>query len=390
MDILIITSTFHPLTGGAETYARLLATGLAEAGHTVVIATDGSWLPPGEYPERDTENGYTVLRLRRFADELDRRDKVKWRQLANTVPADLHDLLGGFRPDVVHANSHETLTWSTQVALDSGAALVASLHEQNPDLEPFGAGRCALAYRVLPVGVFFAASDFYAGRARHYGVPEDRLRLVYHGVDTTLADPTAARRARTRFGVADDEFLLVCPGRVYTRKAQLDLARALPEIAAAVGGVRLLLAGRVSDFDYADRMWKLLDELDVAHLVTLAEDLNVDEMPAILAAADAVVQPSLEEGLGLATIEAMAQARPVVGTDVVGLREVLTDEADSLVVPVSDAGRLATAVIRIAGDPGLAESLGRGARATVLRRFDRRAMTEATLAGYEHALRARR
>lgn len=103
----------------------------------------------------------------------------------------------------------------------------------------------------------------------------------------------------------------------------------------------------MSDFDYATRLTVLLDELGLRERVTIAENLTVSDMPAVYWA-DVVVQPSLEEGLGLATIEAMAQGRPVVGTDVVGLREVLTHQVDSLVVPVSDAERPADAVLKIA------------------------------------------
>lgn len=388
MRILIITSSFHPLTGGAETYARLLARSLAESGHAVVVVTDGSWLP--DLPPRGREEGYEVIRLRQFAAELDRRDKARWRQIVNSVPTEIGALLGDFRPDVVHANSHETLIWAAEIALELDAVLAASLHEQNPDHETFGVGRCRLAYQVLPVDVYFAASEFYLSRARAYDVPVERLHLVYHGVDTQVGPAESREETRARVGLEPDAFLLLCPGRIYRRKAQLDLVRALPDILAVEPRAHLLLAGRVSDFDYAACVREEIVSLGVTRHVTIDEDLTSDDMTELYCAADVVVQPSLEEGLGLAAIEAMAQARPVVGTDVVGLREVLTDDIDSIVVPAEDPDQIARAVIRVARDPDLAERLASNARATVLRRFDRHIMAAQTLAGYQAGMASRR
>lgn len=380
----MLTSTYEPLTGGAETYLRLLSEGLVEQGHEVVVATDGSWLP--ELPGDRVEPGGRVLRLRAFAGRIDARDKVKWRQLQYSVLDELGELLHGQAFDVVHANSHETLVPASIVALDLGAALVCSLHEQNPDLERFGLGRCRLSYQVLPVDMYLAASEFYARRAAGFGVPGDRLRLIYHGVPDTSAGPGDREAVRAELRVTSAHRLIVLPGRVYARKAQLDLAAALPTVAARHPEVRVLLAGRVSDFEYERRMWRRLNELGVAGLVTLRQDYGAADMPLVYAAADLVVQPSLEEGLGLAVIEAMNAGRPVVGTNVVGIAEVVTHEHDGLLVPAADPQRLAGALLRLLDAPELADCLATRARATVRERFSRDRMVAQTLTAYRDAL----
>ncbi|WP_101254355.1 glycosyltransferase family 4 protein [Streptomyces barkulensis] len=384
MKILMLTSTYEPLTGGAETYARFLCEGLVARGHDVVIATDGSWLDG--FPLTSHEPGGRVLRLRTFAGRVDARDKVKWRQMQYSVLDELGDVLDGETFDVVHANSHETLTLASMVALDIDAALVCSLHEQNPDLERYGRGRCRLSYQVLPVGMYFAASRFYADRAVRFGVPADRLSLVYHGVPPIPVDARSRAAVRGWLGLSEGQRLVVLPGRVYTRKAQLDLAAALPSVVSRCPDVRVLLAGRVSDFDYEKRMWELLRELGVADRVTLRQDLGAADMPGVYAAADLVVQPSLEEGLGLALIEAMSAGRPVVGTRVVGISEVITHGVNGLLVPPSDPPRLAEAMVEVLTDRRLAASLASGARARAEERFSQDRMVTDTLAGYHSAI----
>ncbi|MFF1708293.1 glycosyltransferase family 4 protein [Streptomyces sp. NPDC058252] len=385
MRILVLTSSYEPLSGGAETYARSLCSGLTERGHEVVVVTDGSWLP--DLPRERTEAAGRVLRLRDFVVRSEAKDKVRWRQMQYSVLTEIGEALAGKTFDIVHANSHETLVLATMIALDQDAALVCSLHEQNPQLEVFGIGRTRLSYQVLPVDVYFAASRFYEQRALDFGVPPSRLRLIYHGVRTGPEACGDRDRLRTELGLGPANPLVVLPGRVYTRKAQIDLARALPAVLAALPQVRVLLAGRVSDFSYQRRLAELLAANGTAHAVTLREDFGAADMPDVYAAADLVVQPSLEEGLGLAAIEAMAAARPVVATRVVGLTEVVTDGRDGLLVPPSNPELLADALIGLLTDPERTARLAEGARRTSEERFSQRAMVEETLDGYRQAVR---
>ncbi|GIG20599.1 hypothetical protein Cch01nite_13230 [Cellulomonas chitinilytica] len=387
MRILFLTSTFEPLTGGAETYGRLLTTSLAAAGHDVTVVTDGSWLD--DLPAGTTEHGCRVLRLRRFAGEVDRRDKVVWRQLQYALLNELGDALDGETFDVVHANSHETLQLGLPVAEDQRAALVASLHEQNPDLEAFGAGRCRLAYGVLPVDMHIAASRFYHERAVRYGATPDRLRLVYHGVEGAPAAPGRAQ-ARAHLGLPADGPVVTCAGRLYTRKGQVHLADAFGKIRAAHPDAHLLLAGRVSDFDYARDVFDRLGAAVGDGAVTHHEDLTLADMPTVFAASDVAVQPSLEEGLGLAAIEAMQHGVPLVASDVVGLDEVVQDGVDGLLVPARDPDALAGAVLRVLGDRALGGHLVEGGLAAVAGRFSVEAMRDATLDAYEVARENRR
>ncbi|MFE7676283.1 glycosyltransferase family 4 protein [Streptomyces albidoflavus] len=384
MRILLLTSSFHPLTGGAESYARTLAAGLASEGHQVVVATDGHDV--AGLPLSERVDGYEVLRPRAYSAEVDRKDKVRWRQMQYAVLSELSGLLGEQRFDVVHSNSHECLVLGSIVALEQGAALVASLHEQNPQSEPFGLGRSLLSYRTLPVDLFLAASDFYAQRCTASGVPREAVRKVYHGVTVPEPRPDAWTGLRTRLGATADTPLIVCPARIYTRKDQLTLVEAMARVRVRVPTARLLLAGRVSDQLYAQRLAQLTGKLGLTDAVHIIEDFANTDMPDVLGAADLVALPSLEEGLGLAAIEAMALGRPVVGTDVVGLREVLTDRHDALVVPPRSPDRLGAALTRLLLEPALARELGEEARRTVQKRFSASSMVLETIRCYREAV----
>lgn len=89
----------------------------------------------------------------------------------------------------------------------------------------------------------------------------------------------------------------------------------------------------------------------------------------VLPSFDIFVQPSVYESQGLAILEAMAAGRPVVATDVGGVRATVRNGETGLLVPPDDPDALSRAVLRLAQDPRLAQDLAGRARDRVRERF---------------------
>src|SRR6059036_62243 len=104
------------------------------------------------------------------------------------------------------------------------------------------------------------------------------------------------------------------------------------------------------------------------------------DVAACLAAADIIALPSLQEGLGVAALEAMAASRPVVASRVGGLAEAVVQEETGLLVPPADPDALALALARLAREPGLRARLGAAGRARVLAHYTMARMAAGTLA----------
>ena len=161
--------------------------------------------------------------------------------------------------------------------------------------------------------------------------------------------------------------LLLAVGRLVEQKNHALAIRALAE----VPGATLVIAGG----------GPLLTELEgvaadagVAGRVVLA-GVRTDAR-ALMGAADAVVLPSRWEGLPLTALEALASGTPLVATNVRGLRELLVDGENALLVP-EEPGALAAALRRVLEDPSLAARLseagrrveGAGSDAALVERF---------------------
>jgi glycosyltransferase involved in cell wall biosynthesis len=158
-------------------------------------------------------------------------------------------------------------------------------------------------------------------------------------------------------------------GRPVVLSVGKDLARDFATFCAAVAGLdveaRLVTHPR------------MLAKLDVPPNVTVLQRLSDTELRDEYARATCVVLPQRRDGYpygseagGLtALLEALAMGRPVVATDRAVLRDYVVEGETALVVAPEDPAALRAALERVLGEPALAESLGRNARAAVEARF---------------------
>lgn len=166
------------------------------------------------------------------------------------------------------------------------------------------------------------------------------VRVIPNGLDLPAPVPAAgAAAARATLGVPDGAFLWLAVGRLDTPKDYPTLLRALAALPsdahlriAGEGPERAALEALVAEHDLGSRVGLPGFRSDVAEL---------------LAAADALVLSSAWEGLPNAVMEALAAARPVVATDVGGVRELVHHGESGFVVPPRDSVKLAEAMRRL-------------------------------------------
>lgn len=188
------------------------------------------------------------------------------------------------------------------------------------------------------------------------GWPQDRVHYLPNFVDAAPAVPVARAALDTPEGAP----LLLAAGRLHPNKAFDVLIRAL----ARMPETHLWLAGE----------GPLEGELKA---LALAEGVTQrirflgwrNDVPALLAAADALVCPSRIEPLGNVVIEAWAHGRPVVAAASVGPKSLIEHGKSGLLVPIDEAGALTDAVRNVLRDKDLASRLIAGGRAAYERSF---------------------
>lgn len=398
LKVAILSSTFSPAVGGAESYALMLANGLQRRGHTPVVFTDAiaplseqlfGQTASNERTERDSpRHPFPVLRAHRYRALLRGREKVAWEQMYFGLLTDLAEQLGGRELDVVHANSQECAVLGAMLAREKKVPLVCTMHEQAPENEPIGLGRCSLVYGSLGVDAMIAGSQFYLDRAERFA-GAGKGKLIYHGINTEVFRPAPKpSEVHARYGFDPSDPLTVCSARISVRKGQLELVEAWARVILEVPRARLVLAGSCNSGsqEYRAEVLHAVKRLGLSQHVALDENLSHADMPQLYQAADVVVQPSRAEGLGLALLEGMACGRAVVGTDISGIREVIVGSESGLLVPPEAPDALAAAVSMLLQEPLLRERLGAEALRRVEGRFSERVMLDQTIQLYRTLL----
>lgn len=274
-------------------------------------------------------------------------------------PVELARLLRHRRPAVVH--SHSPLPASVARLLVrlgfAGAGTVLVYTEHNRWSAYRWPTRVVNAATMALDDLVWTVSD----EARRSIWPEwlrRRAITLHHGID--LADE------RARATVAPDPPLALQQGTI----TFVHVGNRRPEKAHDV----LLAAFALAAADRPDlRLWLIGQHLDDPILQDLLAThparhrIDVlgyrQDVPALLAAADAMVLSSDHEGLPVAIMEALALGKPVISTSVGGVPEAIRHEREALLVARRDPGALAEALLRFADDPHLRARLASGAAA---------------------------
>jgi glycosyltransferase involved in cell wall biosynthesis len=306
-------------TGGAERILVSAYRGARKAGHTVSVAA-----APGPLAAELAEQPYPLPIVGRRP----------WRVPAAALA--VRRAVGATRPDVVHAHN-------PTMALAAG--LVTRRGRKPPGLVNIH----GVPEEDWPTAVRLVRLSGLAPVACGPGVA---AALSEHGCTPFATVPNAVGPApppggREELGLEPGTRLVLAVGRLVEQKNHELAIRAIAGVPDAV----LAIAG---DGPLRPRLERVASEVGIDGRVRF---LGVrPDVRALMGAADAIVLSSRWEGLPLSALEALASGTPLVATSVRGLRELVVDGRDALLVP-EEPEALAAALRRVLDDPGLAARL---------------------------------
>jgi glycosyltransferase involved in cell wall biosynthesis len=290
---------------------------------------------------------------------------VTYLQRSKFDPLTLPDLLRAFderRADVVHLHGYGASTFGRCAAAMRRLPVVVHEHANLTDTPWFQkiADRMLAPYTDIALAVSESTADFVT-RARL--IPRERTRVVYLGVpleefsrQRTAAEVADARRA---LGIPPGTMAIGTVTRLMPSKGNQYLVEAARQVIDTVPEARIYIVGE----------GELQRELEArAAALRLGDRLVFTgfrrDVAEALAAFDVVVFPSLWEGTPLTVLEALAMGKPIVSTDADGLRDVLTNGHDAMMVRRRDAEALAEGLISLARSPSERTRLGGHAKRT--------------------------
>jgi glycogen(starch) synthase len=381
---------YPPLVvGGLGRHVEALARELAGQHHEVVVVTRG------DRPQARTEMCAGVRVVRAATDPLaidfTTESLLAWSQAAeHAMLRAALPVVRRWRPDVVHA--HDWLVGQSGVTLAevTHAPLLATLHATEAgrhqgwlpkplNLAIHSVERW-LAHRADTV--ITCSSRMRDEVTELFELDAAKVQVVPNAIDATRWTVTAPTRAAARSRFADAGPLLVYAGRLVHEKGVQTLLRAMRPLREAHPTLRLVIAGT----GYYERALRdLVRRLRLVRAVDFLGFVPETDLPALLAAADAVVVPSFYEPFGIVALEAACAAAPLIVAETGGLADLVTDRVAVASFPAGDVDALINAVGKVLVDPAAANAAARRASRLVRRAYTWSSVAEQTTTAYHHA-----
>jgi glycosyltransferase involved in cell wall biosynthesis len=215
-----------------------------------------------------------------------------------------------------------------------------------------------------------------------YGVDETKIRIVPNGVDTQRFKPSKSHESIKHQTGIDNKLCVLFVGRLIPRKGLHYLVEAAKQIVKEFSQTMFLIVG---DGPLRNHLISYLDKLNLSSNFVFLGDVSEKALPALYNCADVFVLPSIQEGQGIALLEAQATGKPIVAFDVGGVREAVLDKETALLVK-PDSRELAGALMKLLVNWSLREKMGHRGREFVVDRFSWDVCAQKMLQVYREAV----
>lgn len=398
LNICLVSREYPSETGwgGIGTYTYHLAHGLADLGHNVhVIAQsldyDKEYLDGNVFIHRITHPSIFPYkgRLKEFSLRLEYSYRVYQK---------IKELIEKYHIDIVEVPnfSAEGFVYS----LFKRTPLVTRLHTHFSEVIEFSHWPKTLDRRLscwLEDSTILSSDLVSCSTLRH-------KEIIFNEIGTNSKNveiiPLGIPLPELKIDSFQDghPFTVLFVGRLEERKGAHILFKAIPHVLESFPDTKFIIIGRdtyvTDDFigfsgkDEHSFKAKLIKGIPEKYLnnIYFLDHVENKTLSRYYSSCDIFVAPSLYESFGLIYIEAMAHAKPVIGSGVGGVPEVIKHGSTGILVPPKDYNSLAGAIITLIQDEALREEIGKRGREYVQQNFIQDLMVERTLKAYRRIL----
>jgi len=356
MKVALVAPYFFPHIGGVESHVLALARELVKKGNEVQVFTSKH----ADLKEFDTVEGVPV-----------RRVPVSSMIFDTPLTPKLMAMLRSDKWDIIHAHSPPPLSsyYAARAAARSGVPLVYT-HHCDPEM-PSLLGRAVswvyyrtlLNYTLRHAARIIVYTESYA--ATSYALWKHPTALVPTGLDLARFGPQNDGAAVRRKHGLEGKKVVLFVGRLTAHKG----IQTIIEAAALTGPeVKYVLVG---PGEFPASWSRRMRQLKVEDRIILAGKVAEAELPSYYTACDVLVLPSLSrlEAFGLVLVEAMASGKPVVASDLPGVRDVIKVGKTGLLCEPFSARDLAEKITTITSDGKAAAEMGAAGRKLAEERY---------------------
>jgi glycosyltransferase involved in cell wall biosynthesis len=350
---------------GAENVVAALSGGLNHMGHEARVGVIANAHCPPNNVAREFETRGIEVFLIPCRGRADRKTVHTIRQLL--ISEDIQ---------LLHSHGYKADIYGYLAGRKMNLPMVATRHSQLAKRH----GLAILAFETLDLyflrrfDAVVAVSDAIAKETRWLGISPKLLSTIANGIDMS----SFASASQEREVVAGEELKIGTVGRLIERKGIDRFLRAARVILVEFPRAHFVIVG---DGPYRDSLEGLAKRLEIEGRVSFEGSRR--DMPSIYASFDIFVLPSLEEGLPIAVLEALASRCAVVATSVGAIPELIVSGQTGVLVRPGEVDELVEAIRSLIKNPELRRHLGKKGETLVRERFSSEQMARKYFQLYE-------
>lgn len=193
---------------------------------------------------------------------------------------------------------------------------------------------------------------------------ENKFFFIPNGINMDEFDSKIDKNlSRSKLNISNEEYIIFHAKSFVQNNGQEYLIKAFPEILKKIPNSKLLLAG---EGPKKSELIKFSEKLGISNRVKFLGNINHEKIPSYLAACDIVVIPSvsigeLEETSCILLLEAMAMKKPVIASDIGGLKESIVNGKNGILIPDKDSNEIVNNVLLLFNNSSLYQKLSENA-----------------------------
>lgn len=280
----------------------------------------------------------------------------------------LFNFLSKNKIDIVHSQGTRATFWIKLIYLflKNRPKLIYTLHGLHIAYRPFWQKYFLLWLEKVSnscVDKLVCSSLSVENLVKKYKIIKDsKTQLIYNGIDIQKFNHFHLLN-KVFLGIPENYLVVSAVQRLNFPKDVSTILKAFKKVKDSFENVFLLIIG---SGPLLKKLQEEAQKIDIKSVLFLGDR---EDIPDILAISDIVILSSKFEALGLSLIEAMAAKKPVIGTDVSGIREIITDGKNGFLVNFKDDKKMAEAILRLLNDSKLRQKMGENGYQFVKEKF---------------------
>jgi len=210
-----------------------------------------------------------------------------------------------------------------------------------------------------------------------YKLSSNKIKVIYNGINLPhlFNKPFAQGNFRKELNLSNDDFIIAHIGRISPPKNQIEAIEVAERIFHHIPNAYLAIIGKPINKKYFQR---LMERKDISPYKGRIFILGYrDDIAQILIDSNVLLSTSTAEGLPNVMIEAGFFGKPVIGRDINGNGEIISNGINGFLLPEqANVWDFAESIIRIYNNPHIAEKMGRNAQQIVQKKFSYEKMIE--------------